>query len=174
VQRSSGVTAVAVAALIAGVLGCLIAAIMFLSAVLAQKGLLRSAQPNLPVSPVVILGGYAALLLAVGGWSIASAIGLLRLKSWARVSVMILGGLLAVFALFGLIGAGIVSFAPLPLPPGQPAPPQQAKAIIGLVLAVFSLGELAVGIWWIVFLSRRSVGEQFRGAAALTQQTGLP
>jgi hypothetical protein len=173
VQRSSGVTAVAVAALIAGVLGCLFAVFMLFSAVLAEQGLVKAAQPNLPVSPVFILVGYAALLLAVGGWSIASAIGLLRLKSWARVSVMILGGLLAVFALFGLIGAGIVSFTPLPIPPGQPAPPQQVKAIIALVLAVFSLAQMAVGIWWIVFLSRRSVGEQFRGAAVLSQHGNL-
>jgi hypothetical protein len=143
---------------------------MLVSAVFMQQVIAKPAPPTLPFSPAIIVSAEAALFFAVGGWSIMSAIGLLRLKSWARISIMILGGLMAVFGLFGLLAAGFVSFVPLPMPPGQAPPPAQMKAVVGVVMAVFALGQTAIGAWWIIFLSRRTVGEQFRSGAAVASQ----
>jgi hypothetical protein len=48
----------------------------------------------------ILTGFYAGF----GVWGLVSAIGILRLRNWARICFAIFGGILAVFSLFGGLG----------------------------------------------------------------------
>src|SRR5712692_6930859 len=171
-QRSAGVTAVAVVALIGGVLTCLFGLLMVLAIAVIHHA--PELAQNTPAAPVgVILGLEASLFLGVGGWTIASAIGLLRLKNWARISILVLGGLLAGFAFFGLLGAVMMTVMPIPAPPGKEVP-HGFMAVVGAIMAAWCLIQMAVGIWWLVLLNRKAVKEQFLGEGVTQAVGGLP
>src|SRR5712692_6032921 len=171
-QRSAGVTAIAVVAIIGGALTCLFALFAAFAAVMMQH------MPQLPdkapaAVPTAVLGVEAAVFLGIGAWTIASAIGLLRLKNWARISTLILGGLLAGFAFFGLLGAVMITVMPMPAPPGKEVP-HSFMAAVGAIMAAWCLIQMAVGIWWLVLLNRKAVKEQFLGEGITQAVGGLP
>lgn len=171
-QRSAGVTAVAVVAIIGGTLTCLFALFAAFGAVMMRQ------MPGLPdktpaAFPMAVLGVEAAVFLGVGAWAIASGIGLLRLKSWARISILILGGLLAGFAFVGLLGAVMVTVMPMPTPPGKEMP-HGFMAAVGAIMAAWCLIQMAVGIWWLVLLNRKAVKEQFLGEGVTQAVGGRP
>jgi hypothetical protein len=171
-QRSSGVTAVAVVALIGGALACLFGLLMVLASAVIRHA--PGPAQNTPAAPVgLILALEALLFLGVGAWAIASGIGLLRLKNWARISILVLGGLLAGFAFFGLFGAVMVTIMPMPTPPGREVP-HGFMAAMGAIMAAWCLIQMAVGIWWLVFLNRKAVKEQFLGEGVTQAVGGRP
>lgn len=171
-KRSAGVTAVAVVALIGGVLTCLCGLLVAFSAV-ALRDLPELPDKTPPAVPMAILGVQAAILLGAGAWAITSGIGLLRLKNWARISILILGGLLAGFAILGLLGALMVAVLPIPTPPGKEVP-RSFMAAVGAIVAAWSLVQMAVGIWWLVFLNRKAVKEEFLGGDVTPAASGCP
>jgi len=171
-KRSAGVTAIAVVAIIGGALTCLFALFAAFAAVMMQH------MPQLPdkapaALPTAVLGVEAAVFLGIGAWTIASAIGLLRLKNWARISILVLGGLLAGFAFFGLLGAVMMTVMPIPAPPGKEVP-HGFMAVVGAIMAAWCLIQMAVGIWWLVLLNRKAVKEQFLGEGVTPPVGGRP
>jgi len=97
--------------------------------------------------PLVMLG------LAV--WGIATGIELFRLQAWARISVLIIGGLLA---FFGLTSAPFAFLLPYFLPT-EGAPPTMRSAFVGVGVFYAAMGLL--GGWWVYLFTRRSVIERF-------------
>jgi hypothetical protein len=110
------------------------------------------------------------LLLDVAfvAWGFASGIGLLRLREWARISMIVFGILMAFFCLLPMI---IIPFVPIPSPEGGPA---NLGLMIHVGIEVFYGFFVALGIFWIVFFSRRSVREQFKPVAAADGAGPLP
>ena len=97
--------------------------LLLMTALMAFAGLFAGHQPTVPAAPHFLIYFMLAIsvfyaVLAV--WAILTVIGILRLRSWARYSILIIGGGLAVLgiltALFTLVGRSM-----LPNPTGSAA-----------------------------------------------------
>jgi hypothetical protein len=139
--------------------------LLLLAALMTFTGIATSRSPAIATSPVT--GAKFVLIFSLGiatgfalfaVWAICTLIGLLRLRNWARISMLILGGGQTFVGLIAAVGMLAMIFIPLPIPPNQ-APHLQAIAfsVLGLFYAVVA----AVGIWWLVYFSRTAIRDLF-------------
>jgi hypothetical protein len=89
------------------------------------------------------------------GWGIATGIGLLRLKAWARVSVLVFSGFCLVTAVFAGVAISLIGPV-IPQPPS--APP--FSSVRNVILAMMAVPGM-IAIWWLVYFNVKSVREQF-------------
>ncbi len=128
----------------------LISAVLFFS-------LLSRGQPPLPPEAKVGMGLGLVMFGALSVWGIVTAIGLFRLRNWARISILVFGVLLA---FTGLFSAPVM--AVMPTPPGLP----ENFKLVRIAMAVF-YGVLGLlGAVWVYYFSRRATRDAFSGAAA--------
>jgi nitrate reductase NapE component len=81
----------------------------------------------------------AIVYAGFGVWGIASAIGLWRLRNWARICFAVFGGLLCVSSLCGAFGFIVAMFVlPQAMPPGNTVPTENVTAVLA-VFTVFAL-----------------------------------
>lgn len=106
----------------------------------------------------VLLIVFPLLLLAAGGWGLATARGLLRLEPWARTSILIFSVLLA---FLGSLGTFFILSTTIPTPPG--IAPQEFEEIRKIVTVVYFL-FLALGVWWLLEFNTPNMKATFRGA----------
>lgn len=156
--RSVGITASAVAVLIGSALTLLFGAVAMLGSFVMN---LRP-MPNAPPHLGYVIIAEAAFAFGLGGWGVASGVGLIRMKEWARISMV-------VFAAFLLLctfpAAVIMAFIPLPLSRDPSLPSNFATILrIGMVLLYGLLAALAG--FWLYFFNTRRVKAQFQGKAA--------
>jgi hypothetical protein len=168
-KRSAGVTVIAILSLIGSAFALLMGVLIALSGLLASA----SNPSEFPGSPVflkamlVVIALFYALLAA---WGIATAIGLFRLKKWARISIIIFSSLLSLMSACGLVGGLAITFLPNPNQAMDPA----ILTIVRIFMACFSLAQLSLGIWWLVFFTRKKVKEQFEPAMAAPTVLSAP
>ncbi len=153
-KRSAGVTVSAIVVFIGSGLTLLWSTFLVLGmAALATKG---NAFP-FPASFVVVL---VLIMLAFAVWGVGTGINLLRLRPWARISMVIFSAFLLVVAVPGIL---MMLFVPLPatLDATNPELTQKvmAAARVGMVMVYAILAVL--GGWWIYFFNSRPVKEQF-------------
>jgi hypothetical protein len=151
-NRSAGVTVIAVLAFVGSAIALAIAGL------LASKAL--SPPENFAGSPVL----FRTVLVIVpftyalsGVWGIVSGVGLLQLKNWARISTIVFASLLTVFGTFSALGF----LLSLTVPP-TPGADKDVAALGRNILGVFTAAQLAIGIWWLAFLNRARVRDQFK------------
>src|SRR5215469_5177532 len=101
-----------------------------------------------------------------GVWGIVTGIGLLQMKNWARISIIIFSVLLLAFGL--IIGLSSSVFFLTNPPPGMDRHEVAFVRVFMLMLAATLIG---VGVWWLVFFNRARVKEQF---VALPMLAGFP
>lgn len=130
----------------------------------------QPAQPGMPFGPGLVLGlmrGFMVFMLALSLWMLASSIGLLLRKNWARISFIVLMVISVVFQLLGLVWAAVMGFAfhalPQSMPPGQPGADffQTFAYVMVGVSVVFNLGLSALFIWIIYKLRSAPVRAEF-------------
>jgi len=110
----------------------------------------------------------AGLFSALGVWGIVTAIGLFRMKPWARISTLIFSGGLVFYAACSLFFALLLPvFAPADLP---------ESFVRGMMIgmAVFYGALLAIGIWWLVLFNRPAIKAQFYGGTMPVEPFPLP
>ncbi len=88
-------------------------------------------------------------------WGLVSAIGLFRMKRWARISTLIFACLLA---FFGAVTPIFLLLIPMPSTPGAD-PAVMAGVKVGV--SIFYLILASIGVWWLVYLTRHTVKAQF-------------
>jgi len=165
-QRSPGVTASAVVAILGslgvGVLGIL----MVLSASMIAVTPMPQAPYPSPLPIAIILALQSALTIGFALFGIVSGIGLLRLKNWARVSFLVFGVILAFGAGSSLLACifGLVAM-PQMLPPNPDVPAGFMTGVF-LFMGFIALMSGALAVWWLVYFSRRAIKVQFMGEAA--------
>src|SRR5260370_23830152 len=118
---------------------------------------LPSTASELP--PSVRTVGIAAqgFMICLSLFGIATGIGLIYLRNWARISVLIWGGF-SVF--FGLIGIPIAFLMQFPPNPNSPALPRESmQAVRWLLLLLFGITRL-VCVWWLMLFNRTPVQAQ--------------
>ena len=172
-KRSGGVTASAVLAIIGSVFTILIGGFAILGALLMRTMPNLPTTPAQPVPPVAFLLAESVLFLSFGVWGLASAVGLLRLKNWARVSFLVFAGLLCLVSAFGALFMLLFLVVGLPLPPQQNVPPGLMTSVFATMI-VFALLHLALSVWWLFYFNRRDVKGQFMGEAAAAAPSRRP
>jgi hypothetical protein len=99
------------------------------------------------IAMTVVLAGCATLAAVTG-------VGLIRLWRWSRYSIIVWGGILVAM---GTISAVAILFMPMPVPEGSAA----TLKIVKIVMTLFYGLWVAVGLWFVIFFTRKSVADQF-------------
>jgi hypothetical protein len=145
-KRSAGVTLVAVISILGSAL-FLLSALLMLLAALAQK-----VQPGILLLGLLMEG---LLLSGLAAWGITTAVGLFRLRGWARWSTILFSGLLVI------LGAGsAVMMAIVQLPQPRGAAPGLMAGIKVAVVCVYAVAAL-LGALWLWYFHTAGVRAQF-------------
>jgi len=120
--------------------------------------------------PQLILIFVSLMYIVPAGIGIASGIGLLRLRNWARISTIVFSVVLICISVFPAV---LILFMPFPTQPDQSLD-QSTITVVRLVLSAFWVSQAALGVWWVVFLTRRSVRLQFQPATMQQENAFLP
>jgi hypothetical protein len=145
-SRPVGVTASAIVAILGSSFALLLAVLSVASLFIA------TAQPQPPNSPQFVIAG-AAMFTAFAVFGIWTSVGLFRLRSWARTSILVFAGFLAAFSIFGLVGTMAV-----PMPPEMTAGTEQLFRRV--IAAMFGL-PLAIAVWWLIQFNTQSTKAAF-------------
>ena len=109
-----------------------------------------------------------ALFAGIGGWGLATVIGLLRIRRWGRISMLVFSGMLVLFN-----GTGMLMILFLPLPSAD-ARTDHIMNITRIVMVAFYLVQVLVGIWWLVYFNRPKVKDLFLGAGPAPTEMKCP
>jgi MFS family permease len=165
-KRSPSVTAAAVVAILGSLFLLLCCSVIFFG-ILSLK--LTGTTPEPPPFVRTAMLATQGFMMGLCLFGIATGIGLIYLRNWARISILTWGGL-SVF--FGAIGIPIGYFAlssPLPNAPALPAEGMQVRWILLLIYGL----PLLVGMWWLILFNRKSVKAQFTDAR-VSADLGVP
>jgi hypothetical protein len=147
----------------AGVVGILASLITILIAVLAIVGLnlMPTEGATQPLPPFAKSMAVMMMLFLAGLaiFGVFTSVGVLHLKKWARISMLVWGGVMAAFSGLALPFA---MFMPLPEPPAE-AP--MALPFLRVLLSIVYGIPLLIGVWWLLLLNQRAVKDQFLLAA---------
>jgi uncharacterized membrane protein (DUF2068 family) len=134
-SRPVGVTASAIVAIIGSIL-------MLLFAGMALASLfIQTSAPAPPPRPLQVAFG-AAMFAAFAGIGLWSAVGLFRLRPWARVAILTLAAIIGAGSLFMFALLMVV-----PVPPDISI--DTVHAVRGFAAAAFGI-PLAISVWWLV------------------------
>ena len=172
-KRSAAVTVAAVLAILGSLFLLLCCAVVFFG-MLPVK--LPSATPEVPPFMRNALLATQGLMMCLSLFGMATGIGLFYLRHWARISVLIWGGVSVFVGLLGISIVLLMSFSPTP--PAPDWPPEGMQAVRWILLMVYGL-PLLIGIWWLVLFNRQTVKTQFGGptvavAVDLPQKPACP
>ena len=152
------------------------AASMLLGAVIVRHApLATTAAPSAPSAGanfLLLVGIGSSLFMALlATWGILTIVGLLRLRNWGRISVLLIGGCLA--GMGGLTAAALVISLIVSSTWSQPAnlPPNLPPHFVGFLvafIAFFYACLAAVGIWWLIYFNRAKVKAFFVRTAVPT------
>ena len=128
---------------------------IFTGALILKKGMPPTAGPQ-PLPPSVMpafMFGISVLSAAVAVWLILTLIGLVRLRSWARYSVLVVAGLMAGFGGILMLTSFALPFLmpALPASGGQPAPDPAITRIIFFSTGAFYALVTALGVALLVY-----------------------
>lgn len=153
-SRSSGITVSAVVVFIGSTFTILCGAMMVLASIVALNS---TRIPDAPASagPIVIF--EALFFFGFSAWGIATGVGLIKTRQWARISMLIFA---AILVLISLPAAMVMAFIPLSRP-NDPNLPANFIPVIRVVLVVIYGMIAALGGFWLYFFNKQNVKAQF-------------
>lgn len=101
----------------------------------------------------------------IAGWGIVTGVGVLQLRHWAWVSIIVMSGVTIFFSVFGAVG---LLFVPSLLR-DQPDLPVASVKIVAYIGLVILLIPFAIAIWWLVLFTRDRVRLQFTKHSATSE-----
>lgn len=120
-----------------------------------------SAHPQLPHFFIYVLAGVAVFYLGLAIWAAFTVFGILRLRPWGRYSILVIGGGLAFTSLMSFF-----SFAATRSTfPQQPSVDPRIAQFVFLAILVFNGLVMAIGIWWLIYFTRRPIRSLFQTPA---------
>jgi len=168
VKRSASVTAAAVVAILESIILLLCCSAAFFVFLLAK---LPGPASQLPPAMRYMMLGTQGFMMALSLFGVATGIGLLYLRKWARTSILTWGGLSVFFC-----GVGMLIFSLLPFPPNPNSPelaPESMPGVRLFLVLVYGV-PLLIGVWWLILFNRPSVKAQFTGSAFLADPSVPP
>ena len=166
-KRSASVIAAAVVAILGSLFLLLCCSAVFFMTLLVK---LPNPPSELPPSVRAFSLGAQGFMICLSLFGIATGIGLLYLRKWARISILIWGGFSAFFGVIGIPIAYFMMHSPIPNAPALPA--ESMQAVRWILLVIYGL-PLLIGVWWLILFNRKGVKTQF-DAAILSADSGLP
>jgi hypothetical protein len=167
-MKPSGPSSAVVAAAIVGILISLFAVLGTVGAIVGLTMIPSSSSTAIPPFArsvvIAIMGLFAGLAI----FGIFTCVGVLRLKKWARVSMLIWGGVMAAFSGVMLL---FTSFVPLP---EMSADTAVSMPYMRILMAVVYGIQFLIGVWWLLLFNQRAVKEQFLPVAAGDGQFAAP
>jgi hypothetical protein len=144
-------------------------AIALLGILFAGAGVVASIFVHSPVIPKLpglraVMIGSTALELSFFVFCAWTAVALVRLRPWARIAVLIVGGLVFFFSACGGFGMLLARHYAALLPAGPGAADAQ-MVLMGMVAFFFLLS--LVGVWWLIYFNLGSVRAAFAGPRAM-------
>jgi uncharacterized membrane protein (DUF2068 family) len=141
----------------------LMALLMGLAAALEHKHEI----PSAPQASPTLMYCLCAFFLGLAVWGIVTAIGLSKLRGWARYSILIIGGCLAFFGFVGMAGM-LVSMLTAPFLLAATGDAQHSSlATVQILfgsLAFMYAAVTAIGIFWLVYFNRKATRSVFPGS----------
>jgi hypothetical protein len=166
-KRSASVTAAAVVAILSGLFLLLCCSAAILAVLLVKLPGNTTELPPFARSAMLAGQGFMVCLSLFG---VATGIGLIYLRKWARISILIWGSM-SVF--FGVIGIPFAFLMPLSQTPNAPELLVESMPLFrGILLVIYGV-PLLIGIWWLILFNRKSVKTQFAVQGGPDDQ-GLP
>lgn len=166
-KRPAGVVASAVILVLLSMCQILLGLAMLLAASVQRQGAATASGAVFPAWLTTFIVALCGLFLAFAAWGIATAISLYRLRSWARISILVIGGCVVFLSSFSIVGLVAAITLPQPVPPGADPAHAHSMQLIGrialTVAALLYTAVLGVGVWWLVYFNRRSVRAVFAG-----------
>lgn len=138
--------------------------------------------PGAPPTPPGFRGMMIAMMffmVALSIFGILVGVNVIRRRNWARFTILVWGGLMAVFCICA-VAFSFVVFNVMPeinLPNGRPADVGQVMQFMKVFLIIFYGIPAAVGIWWLVLFTRPRVATAFTSpilAAIALDASGFP
>jgi hypothetical protein len=168
-MNPSGPSSSVVAAGVVGILASLVAILIAVAAI-AGMSLMPPANATPPMPPFVKSTAVAIMVLFAGLaiFGIFTSVGVLHLRNWARISMLIWGGVMAAFCGLALPFA---TFVPMPEAPAES--PMALPFVRILLIVVYGIPFL-IGVWWLFLFNQRSVKEQFLPLATSDDQLTAP
>jgi uncharacterized membrane protein (DUF2068 family) len=126
----------------------------------------------------VFMYAIGVFFVALAAWGILTAVGLIRMRRWARYSILVIGGLLAFFGFIQLLATLLMTLVPLPVPVNVDA--SQAQTVHAItrimfgVIAVLHGIVCAVGVSWLVYFNMKKVRDAFAGASGIAMESRRP
>jgi len=154
------VTAAGIVAIVFGAFGVLSAIFVELSMLFVSR--IAPVGEGVPLPPAVramtSMTWLFIFLLAI--FCIFVGVGILRRRNWARISILIWGGIMAFFSAITMVVTLLIMNN---LPPTLPhaAEASLVMAAVKWVMVLFNAIPLGVGIWWLILFTRRAVVDEF-------------
>jgi hypothetical protein len=176
VKRPSGVVFSAVLLVLGSLFQLLFAGLMALGGILLQKqngsggSTGATAATSMPGWMPIFEFAMVAILVALAVWGIVTAVGLFRMRRWARYSVLVIGGGLALLGLCSMLSMLVMLFVPLPVASGVDA--YQVQSVQAMTRVAVGVGAFfyailcAVGVSWLVYFNLKKVRAAFADATA--------
>jgi hypothetical protein len=125
---------------------------LLFAVILAASPMITIGQPPPPYAAQMGIV-MAAIAAALGGLGIWTAIGVFRLRAWARMSILIFAGFLGAWAALALIVTMV-----MPMPPEITAGPRQTFR--GIAALMFGI-PLGITVWWLIQFNAQSTKAAF-------------
>ena len=156
----------------AGVVGILFSLVTVLLAVVGIAGMsMMPATNGSPAFPPFVKSTVVAAMIfqvALAIFGIFTGVGVLHMKKWARVTMLVWGGVMAAFCGIVLV---FTAFMPLPELPSDASASFPFLHI--LIIVIYGIPAL-IGVWWLLLFNQQAVKEQFLAAAPSDGQLPAP
>src|SRR5215469_4447811 len=146
-RASAGVIVAAVAAILCALFLLLIGSMTFFAFLFVK---LPPPAAELPLFLKTFELITMAFMVCLSIFGIITGIGLIYLRKWARISILIWGG---VFAFFASIGIPFAFLLPKFSPPGSPQLPEATEIFIQWMLVFIYGVPLVIGVWWLILFN---------------------
>lgn len=168
-QSLPAVTIAGVVAIALSLFGILISVIGAISMLLLPQLSAGPGAPPVPATARAISEMVMVVMFAFAVFGIFVGVGVIRRRNWARISILIWGGLMAITCL-AIVGFSLVIFSSgvgINLPNASGADTGQVMLFTKIFMVIFYGIPAAIGIWWLVLFTRPRVGEAFTSPAAI-------
>jgi hypothetical protein len=159
------VTAAGIVAIVFGAFGVLSAILVEVSMRAVSHISSESKGVPFPEGVRAMASIFWLFLLALNVFGIFVGAYVIRRRNWARISILIWGGLMTFFSAITIVTTLLVlTYLPSSMPSAAEAAP--VMAVMKWVLALFYAIPLGVGIWWLILFTRKTVVEEFNPLSA--------
>ena len=135
--------------------------------IMEQSATLNPNQPQLPAEVMTAIVRWAlVVMLLIQVWVLASSIGLLQRKNWARISfivIMVIGlvfnGLYLLVEFMAIIGIHFIG--KMAVPPGMPPEFQSFMQVFMIMFIIFTIAMLVLFGWIVKKLVSEDIHKEF-------------